>query len=147
MTHVLSEDAKVYRNTGSYATPTWDELDNVKDLTLNLDKDEVDVTTRASNGFKEFADGLIDSSVEFSMVWDSGDAGFSAIQIAYFAKTAIEFLILDGDEATTGSQGLRATMMVKSFTRNENLGEALMVDVTVRPVKNADAAPAWYTVP
>jgi hypothetical protein len=36
-------------------------------------------------------------------------------------------------------------MMVKSFTRNENLGEALMVDVSLRPVKNANSAPVWYT--
>lgn len=146
MAHVLSENAKTYRNTGSYASPVWDLVDSIKDLTLNLDKDETDVTTRASGGFKEFVDGLIDASIEFSMLWDTSNADFTAIRQAYFAKTAIEFLVLDGLVATTGSQGLRVTCMVKSFTRNETLGEALMVDVTVRPVKNANAAPAWYTV-
>jgi hypothetical protein len=35
--------------------------------------------------------------------------------------------------------------MVKTFSRGENLGEALTVDVTVRPVKNSNAAPSWYT--
>lgn len=145
MAHVLSENAKFYRNTATYGSPTWDLISNVKDLTLNLDKDETDVTTRASGGFKEFVDGLIDASIEFSMLWDTADTDFTAIRTAFFAKTAIEFLILDGLQATAGSQGLRVTCMVKSFTRNETLGEALMVDCTIRPVKNSNAAPAWYT--
>ena len=145
MSHVLSENAKFYRNSGSYGSPDWVEIDNVKDLTLNLDKDETDVTTRASGGFKEFVDGLIDASIEFSMLWDTADTNFTAIRTAFFAKTAVEFLILDGDEGTAGSQGLRVTCMVKGFTRNEALGEALMVDVNIRPTKNANAAPAWYT--
>lgn len=146
MPHVLSENAKFYRNTGTYAAPVWDLISNVKDLTLNLDKDETDVTTRASGGFKEFVDGLIDASIEFSMLYDTTDTDFTAIRTAFFAKSSIEFLILDGLVATTGAQGLRVTCMVKSFTRNETLGEALMTDVTIRPVKNSNAAPTWYTV-
>lgn len=145
MAYVLSEDAKVYYNTASYATPTWAEVTNVKDVTLNLEKDETEVTTRASGGYKEFVDGLIDASIDFNMLWDTADTAFTAFQTAFFAKTAVEFLVLDGDEGTTGSQGLRVTCMIKNFTRNETLGEALTVDVTIRPVKNSDAAPAWYT--
>lgn len=147
MAHVLAEDAKLYYNTGTYGTPTWTEITNVKDLTLSLEKDEIDLTTRGSNGFKEFADGLIDASVEFGLLWDTSDAAFTALQDAFFNKTSEELLILDGSSATSGNQGLRATMMVKSFSRSESLGEALMVEVSVRPVKNSNAAPAWYTVP
>ena len=145
MAHVLSQNAKFYRNTGTYATPTWDLIGNVKDLTLSLEKDETDVTTRSSGGWKEFVDGMKDATVEFGMLWDTGDADFDAFQGAFINNTSVEILVLDGLVATTGSEGLRATMMVKSFTRNENLGEALMVDVSLRPVKNANSAPVWYT--
>ena len=145
MAHVLSQNAKLYRNTGTYASPTWDLIGNVKDLTLSLEKDETDVTTRASGGWKEFVDGMKDATVEFGMLWDTGDADFDAFQGAFINNTSVEILVLDGLVATTGSEGLRATMMVKSFTRNENLGEALMVDVSLRPVKNANSAPVWYT--
>ena len=147
MSYVLAEKAKIYRNTGTYASPTWDEIVNVKDLSLNLDKDEVEITTRASNGFKEFVDGLIDASVEFQMVWNTADPDFTALQTAFFAKTSIEFLVLDGLRTTSGTQGLRATCMVKNFSRSETLGEAIMVDITIRPTKNANAAPAWFTTP
>lgn len=157
MPHVLAENAKLYRNTGTYQSPNWNLIPNVKDLTLNLEKDETDVTTRASGGFKEFVDGLIDATIEFNMLWDSSDADFTAIQGAFFAKTAVEFLVLDGavvqeqnGPAVTGNQGLRAVCMIKSFSRSETLGEALMVDVTVRPVKNAappaGGPPSWYVV-
>jgi predicted secreted protein len=145
MAHVLSQNAKLYRNTGTYASPTWDLIGNVKDLTLSLEKDETDVTTRASGGWKEFVDGMKDATVEFGMLWDTGDADFDAFQGAFINNTAVEVLVLDGLVATAGAEGLRATMMVKSFTRNENLGEALMVDVSLRPVKNANSAPVWYT--
>lgn len=147
MAHVLSQNAKAYRNTGTYGSPTWDEITNVKDLTLNVTKDAVDITTRASGGWREFADGLKDASISFSIVWDTSDTDFTAIRSAFTGNTSIEFLILDGSSATTGNQGLRATCMVSSFTRNETLGDALMVDVEIRPVKNSNAAPAWYTVP
>jgi predicted secreted protein len=142
MSHVLSEDACLYYNAGTYGSPSWSEITNVKDVTLNLDKDEVDVTTRASGGYKEFVDGLIDASISFNMLWDTEDTAFTAIRTAFFAKSAVEFLVLDGN--VTAGQGLRATCMVKSFSRNETLGEALTVDVEVRPVRNSDAAPAWY---
>jgi hypothetical protein len=145
MAHVLSQNAKLYRNTGTYSVPVWDLIGNVKDLTLSLEKDETDVTTRASGGWKEFVDGMKDATVEFGMLWDTGDADFDAFQGAFINNTSVEILVLDGLVATTGSEGLRATMMVKSFTRNENLGEALMVDVSLRPVKNANSAPVWYT--
>lgn len=144
MAHVLSENAKLYRNAGTYGSPTWTEIPNVKDLTLGMDKGDVDITTRASGGFVERVDGLIDATIDFQMLWDTADANFTAMQTAYFAKTAIEFLVLDGVDTASGSQGLRATCMIKTFTRTETLGEALMVDVQVLPTAAANA-PAWYT--
>ena len=48
----LGLDAKLFHNTGSYATPTWDEITNVRDLTLNLEAGEADVTTRGNAGWR-----------------------------------------------------------------------------------------------
>ena len=49
----LGLDAKLYRNTGTFAAPTWDIIGNVKDLTLNLETGEADVSTRANKGAEE----------------------------------------------------------------------------------------------
>lgn len=146
MAHILAADAVLHRNTASYGSPTWDAMALVQDLTLNLTKDTVDVSTRGGGGWGEEVDGLKHATITFSMLYDTTDADFSAIESAFNANTAIEFLCLDGPAATSGKEGLRASCMVSGFTRNENLGEALTVDIELKPVKNADAAPAWYTV-
>jgi hypothetical protein len=63
----LGLDAKLYRNTGTYAAPVWNEVKNVKDLTLNLEAGEADVTTRGNNGWRATLATLKDGSVEFEM--------------------------------------------------------------------------------
>jgi len=141
----LGMDAKLYRNTGTYETPTWVEITNAKDVSLNLEKGEADVTTRANQGWRATVGTLKDGSVEFEMVWDTLDAGFTAIQEAYFDGTPLEVAVMDGDIATSGSQGLRATMAVTNFSRNEPLEEAITVSVTLKPTY-ADNAPEWMEV-
>ena len=141
----LGMEAKLYRNTGTYETPDWEEITNAKDVTLNLEKGEADVTTRANSGWRATVGTLKDGSVEFEMVWDTADEGFTAIQGAYFAGTAIEVAVMDGDIETAGSQGLRATMAVTNFSRNEPLEEAITVSVTLKPTYAANA-PEWMEV-
>jgi hypothetical protein len=145
MGFVLGLNCKAYRNTGTYVTPVWDLVDNIKDLTLNLDKSETDITTRASSGWVERAGVLKDASVDFEMVWDPADTDFTALLASYTANTGVGMLFLDGLIATVGSQGLRATMEVFKFSRNEQLTEAVKASVTMKP-QRATNPPAWYTV-
>jgi len=140
----LGMDAKLYRNTGTYALPVWVEVSNVKDVTLNLEKGEADVTTRANAGWRATVGTLKDASIEFQMVWDTVDAGFDAIRQAFFNNTPLEFAVMDGDITDPDSEGLRATFDVFNFTRNEALEEAILVDVSIKPTY-ADNAPEWIT--
>lgn len=142
----LGMEAKLYRNTGTYALPTWVELTNVKDLTLNLEAGEADVTTRGNSGWRATVATLKDGSIEFEMIWDTADTNFTAIQDAFFNGTDIEFAVMDGDITVSGTQGLRATMSITSFSRSEALEEALMVSVNAKPTY-ATNAPEWMTVP
>src|SRR5512146_1240366 len=90
-------DAKLYFCVaGIGGTPAWTELTNVKNLTLNLQKGEADVTTRGNNGGKATAATLKEGSIEFEMVWDPADAGFTAIKDAWFNNTSIGFAVMDG---------------------------------------------------
>ncbi|MDW8244903.1 MAG: phage tail tube protein [Thermogemmata sp.] len=130
----LGLDAKLYRNTGTFASPVWNEIANVKDVTLNLEAGEADVTTRGNNGWRATVATLKDASIEFEMVWNAGDADFVAIRDAFLNRTAIELAVLDGPTTSPGSQGLQATCMVINFSRNESLEEAIIVSVTVEPM-------------
>jgi TP901-1 family phage major tail protein len=140
----LGLDAKLFRNTGTFATPTWNEITNVRDVTLNLEAGEADVTTRGNNGWRATVATLKDGSIEFEMVWDSADDDFTSIRDAFLNKTAIEMAVMDGAMVTPGSQGLRASFMITSFSRNEPLEEAITVGVTAKPTYSTNP-PTWMT--
>ena len=143
----LGLDAKLYYAVaGIGGTPTWVLLGNVKNVTLNLQKGEADVTTRANNGWKATAATLKEGSIEFEMVWDTADDDFTAIRTAFLTNATLEFAVLDGPVATSGSQGLRASMAITNFSRAEPLEEAIKVSVTAKPTYSANA-PEWMTVP
>lgn len=144
-------DAKLYfcvagiGSGGGGGTPTWLELSNVKNVTLSLQKGEADVTTRANNGWKATAGTLKEGSIEFEMVWDTSDTGFTAIKDAYFNNTAIGIAAMDGGIASPGSQGLWADCMITDFSRDEPLEDAISVKVTAKPTYSANP-PVWKTV-
>ncbi len=142
----LGMEAKVYRNTGTWAVPVWVEITNVRDVTLNLESGEADVTTRANSGWRATAATLKEASVEFEMVWDTADAGFTAIKDAFFNGTNIDLAVMDGDITVAGTQGLRAEFSITAFSRSEPLEEAITVSVTAKPAYSANA-PQWMVVP
>lgn len=132
----LGMEAKLYYGTaGSTAT---NELTNVKNVTLNLETGEADVTTRANQGWRATVATLKDGSVEFDMVWDTEDEGFAAIKDAFFNNDPIALAILDG----TGGNGLDADFSITTFSRSEALEEAITVSVTAKPTYST-RAPAW----
>jgi hypothetical protein len=132
----LGMEAKLYY--GAAGATATSELTNVKDVTLNLESGEADVTTRANAGWRATVGTLKTGSVEFEMIWDSDDLGFTAIKDAYFNNTPIALAILDGP----GGEGLDADFSVTNFTRNEPLEEAITVNVTVKPTYST-RAPDW----
>lgn len=142
----LGMAAKLYFKAGGVAAVgTWSELTNVKDVTLSLETGEADVTTRANAGWKATVATLKEGSVEFEMVWDSADAGFTAIKNAFFGNLAIGLAVMDGELATAGTQGLQADFSITQFSREEPLEEAIRVKVQAKVTYSA-TAPQWVTV-
>ena len=141
MAAVLGLQAKIYmREIGS---SVWAELGNAKSVTLNLEKGEADVTTRNNNGWRATIGTLKDGSVEFQMVWDTEDTLFQQISDAYFADESLEFAVMSGEITNAQAQGLKAQMSILNFSRSEELEEALMVDVSIKPTYSTDSPPEW----
>jgi hypothetical protein len=132
----LGMEAKLYYGAAGMTATT--ELTNVKDVTLNLESGEADVTTRGNSGWRATVGTLKTGSVEFEMIWDSDDAGFAAIKDAYFNNEPIALAILDG----AGGEGLDADFSITNFSRKEALEEAITVSVTAKPTYST-RAPAW----
>ena len=63
---------KLYRNTASYATPTWVEIEEAKDVTRTMSTDQVEEGDRSSP-FKKYDDGLIDWEISFNMTYRNGN--------------------------------------------------------------------------
>jgi len=99
----LGLDARLYRNTGTIPAPVWNDVKNVKDVTLNLEAGEADVTTRGNAGWKATVATLKDGSIEFEMVWDTADDDFAAIRDTFVNWASIELAVMDGDIAASGS--------------------------------------------
>lgn len=135
MAIVLGLDAKLLRGIAGATGAT--EVKNVKDLTLNLESGEADVTTRATQGWKASVATLKEASLEFGILYDTEDADFTAFQAAYFGNTPIALFVTDGN-----GSGLDADWSITGFSMEQNLEEAVMVSVTAKPTAST-RAPAW----
>lgn len=127
-----------YKAGGVGGAGAWTELANVKDVTLSLETGEADITTRANAGWRATVGTLKEASVEFEMVWDTADTGFTAIKDAFFNNAVIGMQVLDGP----AGEGLEADFSITNFSRSEQLEEALTVSVTAK-VTYDGTAPAW----
>lgn len=136
MAHVLGMNCKAYYGTaGSTAS---NELTNVRDVTLNLETAEADVTTRGNSGWRAMTATLKEGTAEFEMVWDTSDAGFTAVKDAWLNSTSIALAFLDG----AGGSGLDADFSITNFSREEPLEEAVKVSVTAK-LTYSTRAPQW----
>ncbi len=135
----LGMEAKLlYKVGGQGGAGSWVVMGNTKDVTLNLEAGEADVTTRANSGWRATVATLKEASVEWEMVWDTADAGFTAIKNAFFDNDPIGLQILD----ETDGQGLQADFSITNFSRSEALEEAITVSVTAKVTYSA-TAPTW----
>lgn len=113
---------------GAAGTPACSEMMNCNDVTLKLEADESDITTRPSVDRIVTNVSLKDVSLEFDMDWDTSDNGFEAIKNAYFSNTAIALFASDGN-----GSGFNADFVVTSFSRSDSMDDDLTVSVICKP--------------
>jgi hypothetical protein len=138
-------DCKLYRNTGTWSTPIWNEIPTVGDVTIPLSKGEAEMSTRGSR-WKTRKGTLKDASIDFQVKLVKGDIDLAALLASFVDGTPIELLALDGPVATAGSQGLRAVCEVFKFDNGQPLEGAVVFDVSAKPCP-AENEPVWFTTP
>lgn len=132
MGHQVGLDMNLYYNNNTFASPSWIELTDVRDLTGPDSFSEADVSRRLS-GRKQTEPGLRDISIEWEMVYDVTDTGFALIQTRYYARTLIEFALANDNIVTTGTEYLRVECKLFKFERNEGLEGANLYSVVAKP--------------
>ena len=137
MAIVLGLDAVLMRGTAGSKGTT--EVKNVKDLTLNLESGEADVTTRATAGWRASVATLKEASLEFSILYDTEDTDYNAFAEAYFGNTPLSLFVSDGNGTV-----LDADFSITGFSIEQPLEEALSVSITAKPTAST-RAPQWVS--
>jgi len=132
-TFVLGMNAGLYQGTAGATDPgSMTKVDNVRDVTLQMEAGEADITTRGNGGWRATAPTIRECTVEFQMVWKPGDAVFDAIKTAFLSAGTVALAVLDQLATVSGAQGPLGDFSILNFTRNEALEEAIVADVTAK---------------
>jgi hypothetical protein len=136
-------DAKASRNTGTWGTPVWNEINNVNDaLNQGLAFEEADATVRvAGTGVKVKMSEptLLGVEISWRMLEDLDDADFLAIRTAFFARTPLDIVLHSGPLADSGETFLRMEYKVFNFAKGEPLNGINTHDVTIKPCYSTNA--------
>ncbi len=120
-----------------YADPTFEQVENCRDLTLNIERTEADMSRRGGGGYEEVVFTLAKASIEFDMVYDPTDTKFQAIRDAFLNNTPLPMFVGDGDVETEGTEGLRAMMGVGKFNTPQTLTTGCITSVSMKPYPSA----------
>jgi len=131
-TFLLGMNAKIYQGAAGGALATLTEMGNVKDVTLNLEAGEADVTTRSNQGWRATAPTLRECTAEFEMLWKPGDTGFDAVKQAFLTAGTLRLAVLTGARDAAGSEGPMGDFSITNFSRSEPLEEGVTVSVTAK---------------
>lgn len=145
MSVVTGIECKLYRNTGTFGSPTWSEIPIAREVRVTKEKTEIDATTRGSGGYSRTTGGLKAITLEFDVVCDRGNTHLAAIDDAWFDDTVIEFLALDGATTDDGARGIRAECEVLNISEPQPLDDAVVRTVTVKTAPTANA-PSKFVV-
>lgn len=121
-------DCELYRNTATWASPTWNVCDNVIDVTIPFARTKIEVKRRGSD-YKKYLGGLIDAPVTVKMIADEAETDYMAFKAAFLAKTAVNLAIADGAIATAGTVYHKADFVVLDMQIGEPLEDVRTVDI------------------
>lgn len=106
--------------------------DNCRDVKITTNTDEVDITSRATSGFKATVATLKESTIEFDAVWKKDDTFFNWLIDAWSNSSEIAVLAMDGAYDTSGNSGLIGNFTVPGFGREEPIGDVMKSSITLK---------------
>ena len=126
MAPVAGFNCKLYRNTGSWGSPTWNEITIARDVTLNTEKSMAEAISRASD-WRMKLPTIKDATVDFDILADTTVDDYDVLSDAYLTDDLINFAVADGTIATSGTQYFKADCYVTKFDFNEPLEDVRTV--------------------
>jgi len=138
-------DCKLYRNSAAlgagYATPTWNEVTNVRDVQLNHSLESFEMSTRHELGVKVYEQtmseievtGMLRHPEHAATTGDPGYDDFIVFRDAYFGNTVLHLQVLNGGNTTNGVIGLNGFFKIAQWNEDQSNGVGLMIAFTLKP--------------
>jgi hypothetical protein len=142
-------DGKLYyaATIAAPASATWVELELSRDVSTSMSADKADISDRRSK-FKQTCPAMIDVETTVTLTYVNGDTTLTALRDAFLNRTAIQIAVMDGEVATSGSEGFVYACNVYStdFAQPLNDGQTVSVTFSLAPTAVVGAEPQWYVV-
>lgn len=133
--------ASVYRNTGSYGSPTWTRWDLVRSVSPAIPWDMVDASIRGTRA-KLWAKTQVDLVFSLEARADDADAAYVAFfDAAMSPSSVVDLLILDGRIATEGAMGVRAEFNVSFASQTQGPGDVVYTTFDLKPAWTSNGYP------
>lgn len=138
--------ARVYRNTGTYGSPTWTATNCVRDAQPAFPWDLVDASKRATRA-KLYGKTQIDLSVQLVCKADDADTGYGAlVDLAVSPTAVLDMLVLDGPLTAEGARGVRAHWLGSLSSQPQGAGDNVYTTIDLKPADSSEGVPSAITV-
>lgn len=133
---------RVYRNTGSYGSPSWTAQNLVKDVTFTMPWDMVEAGARETRA-KLFMKARTDITFSVVMRADDAAADYNAFSDAACSPTAVmDLLILDGLISVEGTRGVRAEFLANNDGQPQEADGSIYTTFTLKPTWTSNGYPS-----
>lgn len=145
----LGLDCKFYSIVTANNASSFSLIEDIRDLTVTLEKGEADVTTRANGGWRAIQGALKEGTFEFELIVNdaraNSQADFEVFRDAWLNNTNVEAAALTGLHNAVGTEGFRAYFSVLRMSQPQPLEDAVKYQFMMKPNLDA-AAPQWMDV-
>ncbi len=141
-TQILAGIAAVlYKNSGSYGTPTWGAQNNIRSVTPGFPWDFADSPSRATP-IKIYVKTQVDLAIQVMMRADPADANYTAWVDAHWNRTLVlDLLILNAKLATEGARGLRGEFLVSMTNEAQEIDGTIFSTFDIKPTITNNGLP------
>lgn len=135
-----------YRNSATYASPTWVIMPLVRDATPQWVWDFVEASVRATSA-KLYAKSQVDVGGSLVLRADPADAAYLALIDASASRTSVlDLLLLDALITVEGSHGIRGEFLVGAEPQDQSIGGVIYTTFQLKPTYTANGFPGYVVM-
>jgi predicted secreted protein len=109
---------------------TYHNVGGVVDINMNINVDELEVTSHDSNGAREYIPNHHDVTLDISGRWQDSDPGQEMLMTSTFQKTQVMFKLTF--DSVTGHKLFTGSCFVTSSSPSGPLDDAASMDFSLR---------------